>query len=51
MDTYGMEIISEMSLFQGENKVGTQSSVLIKQGVLVDKSVCVYINECVTHDH
>ena len=36
-------------------KVGTRSSVLIKQGVLIYTymlmRVCVYINVCVTHDH
>ena len=42
MDTLGKIIIliSDLSLFQGENntylyKVGTQSSALIKQGVLI----------------
>ena len=45
MDTLGTKIIvliSEVSLFQGENnmylyKVGTQSSVLIKQGILISE--------------
>ena len=35
---YSSVLISEVSLFQGENnlyKVGTQSSVLINQGVLI----------------
>ena len=45
MDTFGTKIIvliSEVSLFQGENnvyiyEVGTQSNVLINQGVLISE--------------
>ena len=50
-DTLGTKIVTEVSIFQGENKymLGTQSSVLINQGVLISE-VSFKIFHCIVTD-